>query len=98
MFKFEDARVLTEAERHRLARLMYLAFCDLRKLAREGQTEQAKDLAETFHNIPLLMHTNEFSFEAFRDFLERYQHKYEGKLLFDYLYEWEKLNTADAAP
>ena len=97
MLKFEDSRILTEAERRRLARLMYLAFCDLRKLAREGRAEQARDLAEAFHNIPLLMHTNEFSFTAFREFLERYQHKYEGKLLFDYFQEWEKLNTAPAA-
>ena len=77
---------------------MYLAFCDLRVLARNGETRQAKDLAEAFHNIPLLMHTNDFSFKAFRDFLERYQQKYEGKAQFNYLQEWEKLTGNASAP
>ena len=46
-----------------------LLFCDLRALALDGQTQkQAKDLAEAFHNIPLLMHTSDFSFKAFRGF------------------------------
>lgn len=89
-WKFEDARILTDAERQRLSRLMYVAFCDLRALAREGRAQQAKDLAEAFHNIPLLMHTGDFSFKAFRDFLERYQQKYEGQARFNYLQEWEK--------
>ena len=72
---------------------MYVAFCDLRALALDGQTQQAKDLAEAFHNIPLLMHTRDFSFKAFRDLLEIYQRKHEGQLRFDYLQEWEKLNA-----
>ena len=93
-WKFEDARMLTDAERQRLSRLVYLAFCDLRALAREGLAQQAKDLAEAFHNIPLLMYTSEFSFKAFRDFLARYQQRYSGNLRFDYLKEWEKLNAA----
>ena len=95
-WKFADARMPTEPERQSLARLMYLAFCDLRALALNGQTQQAKDLAEAFHNIPLLMHTGDFSFKAFRDFLERYQQKYEGQARFNYLQEWEKL-TGNAA-
>jgi hypothetical protein len=91
-WKFGDERVLTEAERKRLTRLMYLAFCDLRGLAREGKMEQARSLAEAFHNIPLLMHTQNFSFRAFKDFLQRYQEKY-TKVQFNYLQEWEKLNN-----
>jgi len=94
MWKFDDARMPTETERQRLSRLMYVAFCDLRALALNGQTQQAKDLAEAFHNIPLLMHTNDFSFKAFRDFLETYQQKYADKARYNYLQEWEKLNTA----
>ncbi len=94
MWKFEDARMPTETERQSLSRLMYFAFCDLRALALNGQTQQAKDLSEAFHNIPLLMHTRDFSFKAFRDFLERYQQKYEDKARYNYLEEWEKLRAS----
>jgi hypothetical protein len=91
---FTDARMPTETERQRLSRLMYIAFCDLRALALDGQIQQAKDLAEAFHNIPLLIYTGDFSFKAFRDFLERYQQKYADKARYNYLQEWEKLNAA----
>jgi hypothetical protein len=93
-WKFEDARMPTDDERKKLSRLMYIAFCDLRALGRDGQTQQVKDLSEAFHNIPLLMHTTDFSFKVFRDLLKNYKEKYEGKARFDYLQEWEKLNTA----
>jgi hypothetical protein len=91
-WKFGDERMLTEIERKNLTRLMYLAFCDLRGLARDGKMEQAKSLAEAFHNIPLLMHTQNFSFRAFRDFLQKYQDNYTNAQ-FNYLQEWAKLNT-----
>lgn len=93
MWKFNDARTPTDTERKNLSRLMYLAFVDVRALILDGQPQQAKDLAEAFHNIPLLMHTADFSFAAFRDFLESYQKKHQAHLRFDYLQEWEKLNT-----
>jgi hypothetical protein len=92
-WKFADARMPTETERQKLSRLMYVAFCDLRALALDGQTQQVKDLAEAFHNVPLLMHTGDFSFKAFRDFLERYQQKYADKARYNYLQEWEILNA-----
>ena len=93
-WKFDDARMPTDYERKNLSRLMYIAFCDLRALALDGQTQQVKDLSEAFHNIPLLMHTTDFSFKVFRHLLKNYKEKYEGKARFDYLQEWEKLNTA----
>ena len=77
---------------------MYLAFCDLRILAREGKTAQTRAVAEAFHNVPLLMPTDEFSFGAFREFLGRYQQAYQGTLRFNYLDEWEKLNASPATP
>lgn len=83
----------TETERQKLSRLMYVAFCDLRALALDAQTQQAKDLAEALHNIPLLMYTSNFSFKAFRDFLERYQQKYADKARYNCLQEWEKFNA-----
>jgi hypothetical protein len=94
MLKFDDSRMPTDSERKNLSRLMYIAFCDLRSLALDGQTQQVKDLSEAFHNVPLLMHTSDFSFKMFRRFLENYRDKYAGKARFDYLQEWEKLNAA----
>lgn len=93
IWKFDDARPLTEVERKNLSRLMYLAFVDLRTLLLNGQPQQAKDLTDAFHNIPLLMHTSNFSFKAFSSFLERYQQKYAGNARFNYLQEWEKLSA-----
>jgi len=84
----------TDAERKNLSRLMYLAFVDVRALALNGNSQQAKDLAEAFHNIPLLMYTPDFSFKVFRDFLQNYRQKYTNQARFDYLREWEKLNAA----
>jgi hypothetical protein len=91
---FDDAKMPTDAERKKLSRLIYLAFVDVRALILDGQSQQAKDLTEAFHNVPLLMYTADFSFKAFQDFLMSYKEKYEGKARFDYLQEWEKLNTA----
>jgi len=91
-WKFEDERMPAESERQSLTRLMYLAFCDLRGLSRDGKMEQARALAEAFHNIPLLMHTQNFSFRAFKEFLQRYHDKF-TKTQFNYLQEWEKLNA-----
>src|SRR3989442_708533 len=62
-WKFDDARMPTEIERQRLARLIYLAFIDIRIFALDGRVEQARDLADAFHNVPLLMYSNEFSFK-----------------------------------
>jgi len=73
---------------------MYIAFCDLRALALDGQIQQVKDSAEAFHNVPLLMNTSDFSFKAFHDFLESYQQEYKDQARFNYLQEWEKLNAA----
>lgn len=97
-WKFEDARMPTEAERRRLARMLYIAFCDLRMLALEGRSEQARDLAEAMHNVPLLMYSEDFSFRAFRDFIERYQKKQADRLQLDNLKEWKKLSAESHAP
>jgi hypothetical protein len=97
-WKPEDARMPTKAERRSLARMLYLAFCDLRMLALEGRSEQARDLAEAMHNVPLLMYSEDFSFRSFRDFIERYQKKHAERLHMDYLKEWEKISAESQAP
>jgi hypothetical protein len=90
---FDDARLPTESERKSLARLIYMAFCDVRALTKGGHSEQARDLADAFHNVPLLMHTASFSFSAMRRSLDSYRSKYPDGLSTDYLAEWEKLQT-----
>ena len=90
-WKFEDSRLPTEQERKLLSRLMYLAFCDIRALAKKGGNEQARALAEAFHNVPLFMYTEDFSFHAFRESVQRYQEVYHDKLRINYLREWDAL-------
>jgi len=98
-WKLADARMLTEVERQWLVRLMYLAFCDLRGLAlKPERLEQAHDLADAFHNVPLLLFTQNFSIQTFKRFIEDYQRKYEGRLTIDYLKEWERLTANAPAP
>ena len=94
MIKFAEERTLTEDERQRLNHLMYLAFIDIRGLTvKSDRHQQAHDLADAFHNVPLQLFGDHFSIPAFLSFLSHYQQKYEGKLTIDYLKEWEKLNT-----
>jgi hypothetical protein len=93
----DDAKMPSEAEQRHLSRLMYHAFCELRLLAFEGRNEQAHALADAFHNVPLMMYRDGFSHKVFRLFLEGYQKRYEDKLGFDYLKEWEKLNSNSTA-
>jgi len=89
---FGDERLPTQQEQRSLVRLIYLAFVDLRALAKEGKSEQARALAEAFHNVALMMYSDRFSFGAFVDFLKRYQETFDGQAQFNYLAEWEKLN------
>jgi len=92
MWKFDGSRLPTDTERKNLSRL-YLAFVDMRALILDGDPRPAKDLAGAFHNIPLMMHTPDFSFSAFREFLGNYQTRYQAHLRINYLQEWDKLNA-----
>ncbi|HEX9047992.1 MAG TPA: hypothetical protein VF988_13290 [Verrucomicrobiae bacterium] len=93
-FQFDDARMPTDTEQAGLCQLVYLAFVDIRALILDGKSQQAKDLAEAFHNIPLFMNTANFSFKAFQDSIQRYQAKYKDGTRYNYLQEWGKLNAA----
>lgn len=95
---FDDVNMATDAERQYLARLMYLSFCDLRVLTNEGRNEQANALADAFHNVPLLMFRNDFSFRAFRDGLRRYQESFRDRPLTDYLEQLDKMIARPATP
>lgn len=90
---FDDAKLPTEAEQRHLARLMSLAFCELRLLSHKHQNEQAHDLADAFHNVPLHMYRDDFSFQFFRSLLNDYQIKYKDRMAINYLAELDKLAT-----
>jgi hypothetical protein len=66
--------------------MMHFAIIEMRSLSSDGKTQQAADLADAFHNLPIDMWQDYFSFEFFRDsFLAVYQQKYPGKRLRDYV-------------
>lgn len=72
MRTFPDARLPSENQRRALSRLAYIAFLDMRILRRDGKGQQVADLAEAFHNLPLMLWTEEFSMDCQRNFLECY--------------------------
>lgn len=91
MWTVDDDKLQTEGRRKALVHLMYLAFVDLRALCLAGKTQQAKDLTDAFHNLPLMMGRPEFSLGFQRDFFARYQEKHGVREGFDYVAELNKI-------
>ncbi len=72
-----DAKLPTDAQRRSLSKMLSFAIIEMRFLGYAGKTEQAADLADAFHNLPLDMWSDSFSWSFFRDcFLKAYQQKY----------------------
>jgi hypothetical protein len=96
MFNFADARPLTEREQRGLVQMMYMAFVEIRAVARQPEKcEPARHLADVFHNLPLQFYSEKFSLPRFMQGLEHNQEKYKSSLTFDHLAEWKKLNAAN---
>jgi hypothetical protein len=57
---------------------MYLAFLEIRILGWQGQSAQAADLADAFHNLPVLLFSDDFDWDTQRMFFEAYCAKYQG--------------------
>jgi hypothetical protein len=88
----------TDAQRRLFDKMLYYALVEMRTLAREGRLEQADDLADTFHNLPILIHADDFSFVSFRQNLETYHRKYpydEERCMFDYLEMYRKVLVSE---
>jgi hypothetical protein len=83
-WKFPDSRMPTEQERQALSRMLFHALLEIRVLGYEGKSEQAADLADAFHNLPIYLWSEDFSFGFFRKFLEGYHQKY-SEVDFNYL-------------
>lgn len=88
---FRDARLPSEAQREALSRLAYLAFLEMRILGRDNKAAQVADLAEAFHNLPLMLWSPDFSMKCQRDYFVRYHEQYGTREGFDYLAELDKI-------
>lgn len=67
----------TEKQVQMLNHMIYQAFLEIRILGRRGKAQQAADLADAFHNLPLEMFSDDFDWDFFRNsYLEAYQQKY----------------------
>ena len=73
---FPDARPLTERQRQQLCQMIYRALLEARVLGWGCRAEQAADLADAFHNLPVMLWSEDFSLDFFRKFLEAYRQKY----------------------
>ncbi|HEY7183974.1 MAG TPA: hypothetical protein VIC84_21255 [Blastocatellia bacterium] len=80
-----DARPLTERERQELCKILFNALLEIRGLGNEGKAEQAADVADAFHNLPVYLWSDKFSLSLFRRFLEEYQQKYEKVECYNYV-------------
>jgi hypothetical protein len=78
----------TEQQRRMLAKMMSHALLQIRGLGNSGQAKQAADLADAFHNLPVYLWSDDFSFSVFKDFLQAYQRMYPETASYDYL-GWE---------
>ncbi len=67
----------SEKQREMLCDMIHSAFVELRLLGRDGEAQQAADLADAFHNIPKEMYGwGSFTWDAFRGMLAHYQRKW----------------------
>jgi hypothetical protein len=81
-----DSKLPTEAQRKKLCEMLHHAFIDMRMLGGAEKSEQAADLADAFHNLPIEIWQDYFSLSFFRDaFIAPYQKKYAGKLVRNYV-------------
>lgn len=88
----------TEKQIHLLDQMLYNALVEIQELARQGRLDQVADLADAFHNLPVVMHSDHFSFAEFRRYLANYHRKYpvsEGHCLYNYLELFQKVLASE---
>jgi hypothetical protein len=91
-----DARMPNDRERQELCKMLFHALIEIRNLGWEGKAERAGDLADAFHNLPVYLWSEQFSFGIFRQFLKEYQEKYAGSGLFDYVKDLDRIMIAES--
>lgn len=68
--------MLNEAQVSSLLHLVYRAFVEIRLLAWEESSQQAADLADAFHNLPLALRDNKIDWAFHANLLTGYSEKY----------------------
>jgi hypothetical protein len=91
-----DARSLTEQERQELCKILFNALLEIRMLCRKGKTEQAADIVDAFHNLPIDLWSDKFSLSLFRRFLEEYQQKYQEDECYNYVKMLDEMTREEA--
>jgi hypothetical protein len=91
-----DARLLTERQRQELCRMLFNALLEIRGLGSEGKAQQAADLADAFHNLPIYLWSDKFSLSLFRSFLESYQQKYQEVGCYNYVKMLDEMTREEA--
>lgn len=75
--------------------MLHWALIEMRGLGHQGKAEQAADLADAFHNLPVYLWSEDFSLSFFRKFLESYQSRYSERGSFDYLKMLDEMMTEE---
>jgi hypothetical protein len=69
---------ITDSQRKELCNLLHQVLLDIRLLARNKHHQQAHDLADAFHNLPIGMWSDRFNLVFLRDrYLLPYHQRYQ---------------------
>ena len=86
-----------DEQKQALGKMLHCALLEIRVLGWENKAQQAADLADAFHNLPIFMYSSEFDWSFFRYFIQTYQSKYprpEGSH-FDYVTDLNKIEKLE---
>jgi len=86
----------TDVQLQLLGEMLFKAFIELRALGWQGKAEQAADLADAFHNLPIQMFSDSFDWDLFSNsYLAAYQEKYPNRDFFyhDYVAMLDKIKN-----
>jgi hypothetical protein len=87
-------KLLSDTQIRLLSKMVHRALVEIRGLENNGDAEQAADLADAFHNLPVFMFSDDFDWSVARRFLEDYLNKYSlprAGSPFDYLTFLDKI-------
>jgi hypothetical protein len=92
--------VLSEVQRRELCELLGRALVQIRGLSRQGNYQQAADLADAFHSLPTMLYSPIFSWEALEIFFVSYHKMYppsQPRDYYDYLSALRSIRSATTA-
>jgi hypothetical protein len=83
MSAYPDSQLPTDEQKKKLCYLLFMALAEIRIAGTRGRSQEAADLADAFHNLPLGIWHEWFSLDIFRQHMETYCKKYPHS--YDYL-------------